>query len=92
MLKQKNNEDKITDIANLATNATLNAKINEVKNEIHSITNLVTTTVLLAVNNINNLVKKGDQNTKTSEIENESSNDHDHDKYITNQEFNELAA
>ena len=92
MLKQKNNEDKITDIANLATNATLNAKINEVKNEIHSITNLVTTTVLLAVDNINNLVKKGDQNRKTSEIENENSNDHYHDKYITNQAFNELAA
>ena len=28
----------------------------------------------------------------TNEIENESSSDHDHDKYITDQEFNELAA
>ena len=30
-------EDKIPDIANLATNTTLNAKINEVKKEISSI-------------------------------------------------------
>ena len=28
----------------------------------------------------------------TNEIENESSSDHDHDKYITDQKFNELAA
>ena len=47
----KNNEDKITDITKLATNATLNAKINEDKNEIPSITNLATTTVLTAVEN-----------------------------------------
>ena len=37
--KMKNNEDKITDITKLATNATFNAKINEDKNEIPSITN-----------------------------------------------------
>ena len=42
----KNIEDKIPDITNLVTNATLNAKINEVKNEISSITNLATTTAL----------------------------------------------
>ena len=28
----------------------------------------------------------------TNEIENGNSSDHDHDKYITDQEFNELAA
>ena len=36
-------EDKIPDITNLATNASLNAKINEVKGEIPSTTNLATT-------------------------------------------------
>ena len=35
----KNIEDKILDITNLPTNATLNAKINEVKHKIHNITN-----------------------------------------------------
>ena len=62
--KMKNNEDKITDITKLATNATFNAKINEDKNEILSITNWATTTVLTAVENkilnVNNLVTKGD--------------------------------
>ena len=39
------------DIANLATNTTLNAKINEAKNKIPSITNVVTITALPAVKN-----------------------------------------
>ena len=39
-VKIKNIEDKISDISDLATNASLNAKINEVKGEVHSITNL----------------------------------------------------
>ena len=34
----KSIEDKIPDITNLATNASLNAKINEVKNKIPNIT------------------------------------------------------
>ena len=42
-VKIKKNEDKIPDITNLATNATLNVKINEVENEIPSITKVVTT-------------------------------------------------
>ena len=46
--KIKDIEDKIPDIANLATNAT---KVNEVKTEISSITNLVATTALNAKNN-----------------------------------------
>ena len=37
--KIKNIEDKIPDITNLATNASLNARINEVKGKIPSITN-----------------------------------------------------
>ena len=47
-VKIKNIEDKIRDITNLATNASLNAKINELKGEIPSITNLATTTALNA--------------------------------------------
>ena len=39
------------DIANLATNTTLNAKISEAKNKIPSITNVVTITALPAVKN-----------------------------------------
>ena len=41
------NIDKIPDITNLATNATLNAKINEVKKEIPNVTNLGPTTTAL---------------------------------------------
>ena len=51
----------IPDIANLATNTSLNAKINEVKGEIPNITNLATSTGLTAVENkipsVGNLVK-----------------------------------
>ena len=43
------------------------------------------------VSNNNNLVKKN-YNTKTSEIENKITTDHDHDKYITTQVFNKLAS
>ena len=60
--KIKNIEDKIPDITNLATNASLNAKINEVKCEIPNITNLTTTTALTTVENktpnVSNFVKK----------------------------------
>ena len=38
MLRIRNIEDKIPDIPNLATNASLNAKINEVKGGIPNIT------------------------------------------------------
>ena len=38
MLRIRNVADKIPDITNLATNASLNAKINEVKGEIPNIT------------------------------------------------------
>ena len=62
MAKSKNIEDKIPDITNIATKATINAKINEVKREILSITNLATTTAPTSVENkipnVNNLVKK----------------------------------
>ena len=40
------------------------------------------------MSNVSNLVKKIDYNTKIIEIENKITTDHDHDKYITTQEFN----
>ena len=89
-------EDKIPDITNLATNASRNPKINEVEDAIPRNNKLATTTALAAVENkvpnVSNLVKKTDYNTKISEIENKITTDHDHDKYITTQEFNKLAS
>ena len=62
--KIKNIEDKIPDITNLATNASLNTKINEVKREVRNIINLPTTNYLTAVENkvpiVGNLIKKTD--------------------------------
>ena len=87
---------KILDITNLATNTILNAKTNEAKNKISNIFNLAATTALTGVENkipnVSNLVKKTDYNTKISEIENKVTTDHDHDKYITTQEFNKLTS
>ena len=42
--------------------------------------------------NVSNLMKKNYYNTKTSEIENKFTTDHDDDKYITSQEFNKLTS
>ena len=72
--KIKTIEEKVPDVTNLATNASLNAKIKEVKGEISNIINLATTTALTAVEkknpSVSNLVKKTDYNTKINEIEN----------------------
>ena len=38
------------------------------------------------------LSNKSDYNTKVSEIKNKITTDHDHDKYITTQEFNKLTS
>ena len=65
--------------------------MNEVKNEILNITKLVTTTALTTVENkvlnVNNLLKKIQNNTKIRETENDIITDHDHDKCITTQKF-----
>ena len=57
------------------------------------ITNLVTNSALTAVENkipdVSGLVKKTDYDTKVSDIEKKIT-DHNHDKYITTPEFNEL--
>ena len=42
--------------------------------------------------NVSYLVKKTDYNTKINEIENKITTDHDHNKYITTQEFNKLTS
>ena len=80
----------------MATNTSLNPKISDIKNKIFNITNLASTTALTAaenkIPNVSNLVKQSDYNTKISEIENKITTDHDHDKYITTQEFNKLTA
>ena len=95
--KIRNTEDKIPDVANWATNASLNAKINEVKSEVPSISNLGTTAALTTVENkipnISNLVKKTDYNTIINEIEKkitDHDDDHDHDEYLTTPECNKL--
>ena len=94
-LNAKINEVKgeIPSITNLAATAALNTKINEVTGKIPNITNSATTTALTAVKNeilnVSNLVKRTDYNTKNSEIEKKII-DHDHDKYITTSEFNNL--
>ena len=49
--KIKNIEDQTPDVANVATNASVNANTNEVKGEIPNITKLATTTALIAVEN-----------------------------------------
>ena len=58
--------------------------------------NLATTAALTAVENkipnVSTLVKKTDNNRKTNEIENKITTDHDHDKYITIEEFNKLTS
>ena len=44
-------ENKMPDIINLATNASLNARVREVKDEIPNTTNLATTAALTTVEN-----------------------------------------
>ena len=88
-------EKKCPDASNLVKKTHYNSKISEIENKIPSNSGLATTSVLTAVENkipkVNNLVKKIDYNTKINETEKKIT-DHCHDKYITNPEFNKLAA
>ena len=90
----KNIEDKISDITNLATKASLHAEINEVKGKIPNITNLAATSALTAVENkipsVSNLVRETDYNTKINEIEKKIT-DYNY-RYITTLESNKFAA
>ena len=68
----------------------------EVKSEMPNITNTATTTTGLTavenkIPNSSNLVKENDYNTKINETERKIT-DHDHDKYLTTPEFNELTS
>ena len=71
-----------------------NTKITEIEGKIPDISNLATKTALTTVENkisdVTNLVKKTDYNTKITGIENKLNN-HNHDKYIHNSEFNKLS-
>ena len=65
--------------------------------KIPSTTNLATTSALTGVENnipnVSNLVKKKNEYyKKISESENKVTTDHDHNKYITTQEFKKLTA
>ena len=87
-------EKKIPDTSDTIPDKTdLNAKITEMENKIHSITGLATNSTLTAVENkipdVSSLVKNTDYDTKISNIEKKIA-DHNHDKYITTQEFNKL--
>ena len=88
-------DKKINEFSGLVKKTDFNAKGIEIEGKIRSISGLATNSALTAVENkipdVSSLVKKIDYNTKISEIENKV-NDHNHDKYITNPEFNTLAA
>ena len=84
-------EKKIPDVSNLVKKA----KLTELENKIPDVSSLATKTALTAVENkipsVSSLVKKTDYDTKINELEKKLT-DHDHDKYITTPEFNNLAA
>ena len=94
-------KNKVPDITNLTTTAALNANImlllllnattTAADAAAPTTTTTTTTTTLTAVKNemfnVSNLVQKTDYNTKTNEIENKITTDHDYDEYITTQEF-----
>ena len=88
-------DKKIPDTNDRAKKTDLNGKITEIEKKIPSTTGLGTNSALTAVENkipdVSGLVKKTDYYTKISEIENKV-DDHNHDKYITTPELNNLTA
>ena len=100
MLKTKYNTDKtklekkIPDTSDLVKKANYNTKITEIEGKITDISNLATKTAPTRVEkkipSVNNLVKKTDYDTKITGIDNQLNN-HNHDKYIDNLDFNKLA-
>ena len=84
-------EKKIPDARGLVKKTGYSAKITETENKIPSISGLATNTVENKIPNVSSLVKKTDYDTKISETEKELTN-HNHDKYITNSEFNKFTA
>ena len=97
VLKTKYQTDK-TELENKIPNETdfvKKTRLTQLRNKIPDVSNLATKTALTTVKNktpdVSNLVSKTDHNIKVTEIENKLNN-HNHDKYIDNQEFNKLAA
>ena len=84
---------KIHHTTELVKKTNYNNKITEIEGKIPCITGLTTSSALTAVENkipdVSNLVKKVDYDAKITNIEKKVTN-HDHDKYITTSEFNEL--
>ena len=84
-------ENKIADVIDFVKKV----KLTESENKIPDISNLATKTTLTSVENkipdVSNLVNKTYYNTKITEIENKLT-DHNHDKYIGTQEFDNLTA
>ena len=84
-------EKKIPDVSDLVKKT----KLTELENKIPDVSGLATKTALTAVENkipdVSSIVKKTDYNTKITEIEKKLT-DHNHGKYITTPEFNNLAA
>ena len=87
-------KNKISDVSGLVKKTDCNSKITEIESKISIISRLVTnsglTAVENAIHNVSGLLKKTDYNTKISEIETKIT-DHNHEKYITTSEFNNLA-
>ena len=88
-------EKKISDTSGLVKKINYNTKITEIESKILDASSLATKPALTTVENkipdVSSLVNKGDYNTKITENENKLTN-HDHGKYITTPEFDNLAA
>ena len=91
--KIKSNEDKIPDITNLATNATLNSRIKEVRNEMPKITNLATSTALNdKINEVENKIPNITNLATTTAVTAVENKIPEHSKYVTTPEFNKITA
>ena len=81
---------KLLDNSKILKKSNYNDKISELENKIPSISGLVTTSALTAVENkipiVSNLVNKTNYDTKISELEKKLT-DHKHYKYISTPEF-----
>ena len=87
-------ENEIPHTSGLLKKTNYNTKITEIEGKIPDISNLATKTALTTDENkipdVTNLVKNTDYNTKITGTENKLNN-HNHDKYIDNSEFNKLS-
>ena len=91
-------DKKIPDVSSLVKKTDFNVKITEVEGKIPGISGLATNSAVAAktavennIPDVSSLVKKTGYNTKLSDIEKKITN-RNHDKYITNPEFNTMVA